>query len=62
LLLWLARSPDVPVHVGSGGGRASAMKTTRINELHFYDLRANAVSIKDYFQTYALLIFLRHLA
>ena len=40
----------------------AAMKTVRINELSFYDLRGSAVSLKDYFQNYALLIFLRHLA
>jgi hypothetical protein len=45
-----------------GTGALAAMKTIRINELRFYDLRGSAVSINDYFQNYALLIFLRHLA
>lgn len=62
LPLWLARSPDVPAHVGSEGGCVAAMKSILIDELYLYDLRARAVSIKDYFQDYALLIFLRHLA
>ncbi len=43
-------------------GALAAMQTVRINELRFYDLRGNAVSINGYFQNYALLIFLRHLA
>jgi hypothetical protein len=62
LLLWLARSPDVPLHVGSPGERAAAMKSVRINDLRFYDLAGSAVPLTDYFQDYALVIFLRHLA
>ncbi len=45
-----------------GADALAAMSIIRINELTFYDLRASAVSLKDYFQDYALVIFLRHLA
>jgi hypothetical protein len=41
---------------------AAAMEKIDIHELRFYDLHDSAVTIRDYFQNYALLVFLRHLA
>jgi hypothetical protein len=38
------------------------MTKVNIDELEFYDLRGNRVAISHYFQNYALLVFLRHLA
>jgi hypothetical protein len=59
-LLQLARSPGA-LYVGSALVPA-AMKNVPISELRFCGLRDNVVAIGSYFQDYALLVFLRHLA
>jgi hypothetical protein len=38
------------------------MEKVAIDELKLKDLQGRPVSLQDYFQEYALIIFLRHLA